>query len=648
MKTLVALLITIFSFELDKPSPIPSKITELKSRNWYADKAEEWKSYISENEATENDWLNYFAATNYVSKLPEELQNIQTQISDLFPGSFAEYYTAFRIKGWRSEGVEDLESALAIDDTQPISFEDQLIHAELSDKENRSAYSKKLFESGLIHPSTLNYSYNLLMSVEKDGLLILDGLHLTVPIWVLQDVMEVRRDVTILNLELAFVQKEYLSNILNEKGMNTSVDDLLQKEQSGKVYYALTLPRALIDQKEKNLYVVGLATAENSENFNHFEALKTNIEQRFMMDYLTVDFNGEPKTATGKVLSTNYVVPLLLLKEFYDDQKNSARSEELIKMIGQLVVDSQMEARVNLLLSRNKAPRNFKVIDFDVKDLDKNFKQIKGNIYASERELNNKDYWKFMEYLRTNGYDELYEKCYQETTDYDQISQSLMSRYHYSPVNFKELDSRAKKHNMLSYPALDFTYEAAKAYCEWMTVQYNANDKRNFKKVVFRLPSKEEWTMAALGFSGFQSWTLEENVITAKLKEGKAPEEKFDLSEYTIKYPWGTQAWEHRNSISNNFDCFLANVKTDEEITCKAGIKGDGFSFTSPVGTYFPNEMGLFDVIGNVAEMIDEPGVAMGGSWNHEPENSTIISAYEYEESDIKVGMRLFMEVIEE
>ncbi|MEM6831455.1 MAG: SUMF1/EgtB/PvdO family nonheme iron enzyme, partial [Bacteroidota bacterium] len=270
------------------------------------------------------------------------------------------------------------------------------------------------------------------------------------------------------------------------------------------------------------------------------------------------------------------------------------------------------------------------------------------NLYASEREVNNSDYWLFMEYLRTNGYIDLYEKFFQDLSSYDPVTKSLMSNYHYTPVNFKELDAKSKKKNMLKYPAMDFTYEAALAFCKWMTDQYNGNEKRAFKKVLFRLPSQEEWTMAALGYRGFQSWKLEENTITVKSKEGKAPELQVRLSEHTISYPWGIKAWDFRNRINNKHNCYLANVKIGEKITCAAGIKGDGFSFTSPGTTYFANEMGLYDVVGNVAEMISDPGVAMGGSWDDTPEKSTITSSYRYEGSDIKVGMRLFMEVIEE
>ena len=64
--------------------------------------------------------------------------------------------------------------------------------------------------------------------------------------------------------------------------------------------------------------------------------------------------------------------------------------------------------------------------------------------------------------------------------------------------------------------------------------------------------------------------------------------------------------------------------------------------------TYFSNDMGFYDVIGNVAEMIDEPGKAMGGSWDHPARESTVQSVSYYEERDPRVGFRIFMEVIEE
>ncbi|HMI67578.1 MAG TPA: hypothetical protein VK517_16170 [Cyclobacteriaceae bacterium] len=76
-------------------------------------------------------------------------------------------------------------------------------------------------------------------------------------------------------------------------------------------------------------------------------------------------------------------------------------------------------------------------------------------------------------------------------------------------------------------------------------------------------------------------------------------------------------------------------------------ITPDGFVMAGPVAQYFPNEMGFFDVVGNVAEMTDEKGKACGGSWNHVPQESTIVSINSYSGPDASIGFRIFMEVLE-
>lgn len=650
MKKLVYIIVILFATSLlafEKPQNVPSKITELRTKSWYQEVSQSWKQYLSDNPGDENGWVDYYKASEYAGNNKSELSMIASQAIERFPETFTSHYLSFKNIGWTDEGITHLENALKIDEVNQHVLEDRLILDYLKNSSNRSATAKQVFESGLIHSSTLNYNYNLLMSVSENGILITDALHTTIPIWVLQDVMGIRKDASILNLELARAQESYVVGILAEKNLNASVDELLSSKNKTEVFYALTLPRQQLQELENHLYVVGLASTNGNESFNHFEVLKENIEKRFLMDYLTIDFNGEPKTATGNVLSSNYIVPLLLLKEFYDNLNNEERSNEIKQQILALANDSQFKTRVELLLNSKKTPSTFKIVELEAKQYDKKMMQIKNELYASNVELSNKEFWFFMEYLRTNGYDELYENSKPDLTKYDDVTRALLHNYQYSPANAQSVKVD-RGGNYLDYPVLDITHETAKAFCEWLTVQYNAQEKRKFKKVLFRLPTRDEWMIAALGFKFFTSWNLEENTVEAKEKVGKSPTKPYSLADYEISYPWGLGAWEFRNSITNSKDCYLANVKVPENVVCAAGIKGDGFTFASPVSTYFSNGFGLYDVVGNVAEMTQTPGEAMGGSWNHVADESTIKSVYTYDQSDISVGFRLFMEVIEE
>ncbi|MEM9328153.1 MAG: hypothetical protein AAGA85_20975, partial [Bacteroidota bacterium] len=456
----------------DRPEDIPSKITELRAKSWYSSLSTSWQSYLSNNREDIAGWLQYFRALAYAGK-SAELGSIHEQLHSINPGSFLDYYSKFRIEGWTLEGIAALEEALVINHPAALTLEDQLILAEVQGSP-RADRAYEVFNGGLIHPSTLNYSYNLLMSVEENGILVTDALHTSIPLWVLQDVMKVREDVAILNLQLIRENKTYFDGKV--KAVQAQLNDPLELFTHDKVpgiYYALTLPRETVQQIENRLYVVGLASTQGAEDFEHYTQLRENIEEKFLMDYLTIDFNGEPKTATGKVLSSNYIVPLLLLKEFYDEVENLERSAEVKAMILQLANDSQIKTRVQLLLNqKTDNPRNFKTIELDLKKWEKKMKPVKDNIYASDAEITLKEYWEFLEYLRKNGYDEVYELAKQDLSRYDDLTADLLNNFFYSPENLQH-QQKYSKHSVLKHPALDIPYEGAKAYCEWLTVQYN-------------------------------------------------------------------------------------------------------------------------------------------------------------------------------
>ena len=648
----------------NRPQLIPSKLTELKSTLWYEKAGEGWMNFLSMNPEDKNGWLEYYKATTFSNAAASELDQIRKEINTLFPGSREAYYVNFRAQGWNEEGVSYLKQAIAQDFENHSFLAEELVLAEVAgDRSLRRSLSKLLFEAKIIYPGLLNYAYNVLMSTGQEGILITEGEHSTIPLWILQDVMGVRSDVKVLNLDLVENQnfiEDWMDQHMIQAPENTEKSALIQelplKNPEKAFYYALTLSNKDLISLEESLYVVGLVSQHTQGDFDNYEVLKKNVEQRFLLDYLTVDFNGEPKTATGRVYETNYIVPFLLLKEYYDEVGDLASADYWRAQIMQVAERSDLSERVLRLLDvpePTDREMTFKLIEIPVKTFDKKMKLVRDRLYAADAEVTNKDYWFYLDYLYTNGYEDLYQKSIVDKSKYDPLTASYLDNYHYSPVNVQVQKARApkeysKRYN--DYPALDMTHEAATAYCEWLTFQYNNQPTRKYKKVKFRLPERKEWTMAALGYKEFQSWELSENKITALAQSGrkKSVASTYELNQYVVDYPWALRDFGLRNSIRNNVECYLANVKAADEVTCPAGIKGDGFTLTSPVGTYFANEMGLFDVIGNVAEMTNLNGIAMGGSWNHAPDESTITSINRYDGSDIAVGFRLFMEVIEE
>ncbi len=98
----------------------------------------------------------------------------------------------------------------------------------------------------------------------------------------------------------------------------------------------------------------------------------------------------------------------------------------------------------------------------------------------------------------------------------------------------------------------------------------------------YRLPTEAEWEYAALGLVGIRDY----NIYRGKKK-----------------YPWEGQYT--RSSDRRSRGDQLANFKQgDGDYGGIAGWSDDGADITAEVGSYEPNDFGLYDMAGNVAEWV--------------------------------------------
>ncbi len=144
-----------------------------------------------------------------------------------------------------------------------------------------------------------------------------------------------------------------------------------------------------------------------------------------------------------------------------------------------------------------------------------------------------------------------------------------------------------------NYPVVNISYEAALLYCQWLTETYQKQGKlEGLSNARFRLPQREEWEHAAK--AGFE-----------------AP------------YSWG--GYYIRNAkgrILGNFKVIgEENIATDPAtgklvVRDHARSKQDNFFGTAPTRSFFPNDYGLYNMCGNVAEMLATNKESAGGSWN--------------------------------
>ena len=666
MKKLIILffLFPLLSWSLP-PEKILPKTLELRPLSWYNQQAQAWSEEINRDKRNAQSWFNYYAASYFSQADQSQLDQIVRFMAEAVP---AEAYELLLVKGWntgyKSEAFALLKKAYEMKPERPDAYGLLQILSELNmDSDSREAFSKQLLTHDQLSPSLLSYSYNVLMSLEPLSVLITEGESTTSPLFALQDAMNVRKDVSILNLDL-LTNASYLEAKLKSLGLNlngpvntsnlrSTLCALLPAANSGKKFnYALTVSKDNLTSIKENLYIVGLASVHSITNFDNVDQIRKNLEKEFLLDYLRVDFNGESGYATGKVLSSNYLVPMILLYESYVKENKSEQAKELRLLMERVAQDCGKEKVIADFLdhkSGNEIP--YYPFSLDIKSLDEQFRPVYDKIYANAAEVTNEQYNLFLRYLSSHSLTDLWEKYKFDFSSYEEPTLSLMKNYSSDRVPNK------KQKYFTQYPAVDVSYEAATAYCDWLTQQYNNSPTHKFKKVKFRLPSIDEWQIAAAGIKNPVSWKLDEQKAEVRITPpgqpfGKEFEKRVvSLSDPEILYPW-FKYFVFRNSPVNNRGCYLGNFKVPDASNCPGMKKfsataADGFLMTGPVQSYFPNDIGLSDVVGNVAEMTLEKGKACGGSWNHTPQESTIKSINSYSKPDAAIGFRVFMEVIE-
>ena len=168
------------------------------------------------------------------------------------------------------------------------------------------------------------------------------------------------------------------------------------------------------------------------------------------------------------------------------------------------------------------------------------------------------------------------------------------------------------------YPVVNITHEAATLYCAWLTEKLNSLPKPLGVKVTVRLPLHAEYIRAGVGDK---------------------------LGEW---YPWCDKFMRNpKGDFRANFARVLNSQITrgeNGEWKILPRIQGDrtmNADYFAPSISYWPSEYGMYNLSGNAAEMINIPGVAVGGSFRDFGYDIRLQSKKKYEGSAIDVGFRV-------
>jgi formylglycine-generating enzyme required for sulfatase activity len=231
--------------------------------------------------------------------------------------------------------------------------------------------------------------------------------------------------------------------------------------------------------------------------------------------------------------------------------------------------------------------------------------QVNDTLFADITEVANMHWREYLYFLQDTESPEL-NKAFPDTLVWDDslISLNGMVRYYFRHPSFNE------------YPVVGVSYEQAIAFCKWRTFMANFGLYVREKKIrdwrahledsipihfYYRLPTKKEWEQIAAG--------------------NKVPD----------NYPFGYDSTylKSKKKYVPVFNCVYDNSSNP-----------GGSFYSAPIQSFFPNSTGIYNMIGNVAEMVSEMGLAKGGSFAHSLDDCKIKLDQSYSRPEKWLGFR--------
>ncbi|OYU95429.1 MAG: hypothetical protein CFE21_09800 [Bacteroidetes bacterium B1(2017)] len=262
------------------------------------------------------------------------------------------------------------------------------------------------------------------------------------------------------------------------------------------------------------------------------------------------------------------------------------------------------------------------------KNFHKNFVQVNETIYACKYETANIDYLIFLNAVKYRFNPAMYQGLLPDTAKWrgpGLNNEPYVNYYFRYPAYY-------------NYPLVNISYEQANFYCTWLTQQYNSNPKREFKKVLFKIPSPTEWQQAAAAgnMENLFPWGSRIDKIPSGVVVNYCPKDYIE------------KIWV--DSLYSNDGTRIKTLDSIEVHTECHPYKKPFYTQAVNYKKAKQNTLGLYHVAGNVSEMINEKGSCAGGNYRSKTDWLRIDAPNEFYPSYIPcplVGFRVFMQVLE-
>lgn len=340
---LIAFLLLFSANQLfSQKETVYSIVIQPQSVEWYQNQLNLWSAEITKNDNNPEAWQNAYIAMrmlkiNGAGKTQDDLNAFITKMQKAIPNTYEyhylTYYNGAAVGDKYDNQFHHIEKAYKIDLRRTEIYPDLVsYHLLKGNKEDYNKFSKLWFNSNSMSTNLLNFGYNVLASCEDKSVLITNGDNDTYPLFLVQEAMNYKPNVEVLNIYL--LQKDdYRNRVFKKLGVkpfDNKVEDYedpysfmkdivkhLENELSIPLYYSSTVNPALYEASKDKVYVTGLALKYSENKFDNIAILKKNVEQNFKLDYLSTNFFDDISKQIVYNSNQSYLTGFLTLYSHY-------------------------------------------------------------------------------------------------------------------------------------------------------------------------------------------------------------------------------------------------------------------------------------------------------------------------------------------
>lgn len=323
----------------------------LKPVEFYTAQAQLWKEAVEENKKDGDAWYNYYCAARMTNAKTGEksydLNGIVVEVKENLPNTFESEFIQFWNGDWSTENQAQLKKAHQLAPERTEAYRDLMaLYIKEDNEQKAKEFATKFFKKDKYSRGLVNWSYNQLMSVADDGVLLTTGDNDTFFGWMVQYHHGVKPNVilasswliTLNDFQEALFKKldipafsKDADDFANRNEHRLAVVDHLVKYSDRPIYMGAGFEHE--KRYQEKLYQVGLAYRYSEEHFDNFAILRNNIENNFLIDYLRQEMQPDFGNSVVHQMNQFYVSPFLMLYSHYKYSGDSDKANRLKDVI---------------------------------------------------------------------------------------------------------------------------------------------------------------------------------------------------------------------------------------------------------------------------------------------------------------------------